>query len=176
MPAHRALHSRWAGFEPKPSVQANGTCQLRLTRQDFVDYLSALGVSKVRSADKEIPHAIFTAPEETVTAFLRGLFDADGCVVNDLGKGTRYVGLGSKSEELLRGAQALLGSLDIWGGSIGRGRRRTTSPTCARTAPRRPTLHRALRSTNGSRAGRFASSRRWWGLSSSTRRPSSWTS
>ena len=115
LPVHHRLLSGWAGFEPKPSVQANGTVQLRLMRREFVDYLSALGVVQKKSAEKVLPRAILTAPEEAVTAFLRGLFDADGCVVNDVAKGTRYVGLGSRSEELLLGVQALLGSLGIWG-------------------------------------------------------------
>ena len=46
-------------------------------------------------------------------SFLQGLFDADGCVVNQVEKGTRYVGLGSRSEELLIGVQELLASLGI---------------------------------------------------------------
>ncbi len=115
LPVHHRLLSGWAGFEPKPSVQANGTVQLRLMRRDFVDYLSALGVVQKKSAEKVLPRAILTAPEEAVAAVLRGLFDADGCVVNDVAKGTRYVGLGSRSEELLLGVQSLLGSLGIWG-------------------------------------------------------------
>lgn len=124
LPEHRQLLAGWAGFEPKPSVQANGTVQLRLKRRDFVDYLSALGVVQKKSAEKRVPGAILTAPEEGLTPFLRGLFDADGCVVNDVGKGTRYVGLGSKSEELLLGVQALLGSLGIWGRIYRTGRKR----------------------------------------------------
>ena len=48
-----------------------------------------------------------------MVAFLRGLFDADGCVVNQHANGTRYVGLGSRSEELLIGVQELLASLGI---------------------------------------------------------------
>lgn len=115
LPVHQALLTRWSRFAPKPSIQANGTIQLRLMRRDFVDYLSALGVAPKKSAEKVVPSAVLTAPEEALTAFLRGLFDADGCVVNDVAKGTRYVGLGSRSDELLRGVQALLASLDIWG-------------------------------------------------------------
>ena len=46
-------------------------------------------------------------------AFLRGLFDADGCVVHQASNETRYVGLGSRSEELLIGVQELLASLGI---------------------------------------------------------------
>ena len=48
-----------------------------------------------------------------MVAFLRGLFDADGCVVHQASNETRYVGLGSRSEELLIGVQELLASLGI---------------------------------------------------------------
>lgn len=124
LPLHHRLLARWSGFAPRPSVQANGTIQLRLKRHDFVAYLDALGVVAKKSAEKRVPSAIRTAPEEALTTFLRGLFDADGCVVNDVAKGTRYVGLGSKSEELLLGVQALLGSLGIWGRIYRTGRKK----------------------------------------------------
>lgn len=114
-PRHRRLLTEITGFEPKPSVQANGTVQLRALRGRFTLMLRALGVSPGKSADKVVPESIYEAPEEAVTAFLRGLFDADGCVVNQEVKGTRYVGLGSRSEELLIGVQELLDSLGIKG-------------------------------------------------------------
>lgn len=113
MPAHLRSLQNWTFFTPKPSVQANGTMQLRMMRRQFVDYLCALGVAQEKSARKVIPASILTAPEEALTAFMRGLFDADGCVVNDVHKGTRYVGLGSKAEGLLLGVQTLLLSLGI---------------------------------------------------------------
>ncbi len=113
LPRHQALLTSITGFESKPSRQPNGTVQLRTTRRAFGAFLCGLGVSAARAGDKTVPEAIFEAPEEAVTAFLRGLFDADGCVVNQQANGTRYVGLGSRSEELLIGAQELLGSLGI---------------------------------------------------------------
>lgn len=79
MPHHQELLAEWAGFQPKPSAQANGTYQLGLKRKQFVEYLAAIGVAQAKSADKIVPKAILTAPEEALTAFLRGLFDADGC-------------------------------------------------------------------------------------------------
>ncbi len=112
LPRHRALLAKITGFESKPSVQANGTLQLRVTRRGFGAFLVGLGVTAERAAHKSVPDAIFEAPEEAVTAFLRGLFDADGCAVS-MKNGTRYVGLGSRSEELLLGVQELLGSLGI---------------------------------------------------------------
>lgn len=124
LPVHHRVLAGWAGFTPKPSVQANGTVQLRLMRRDFVTYLDALGVVAKKSAEKLVPAAVLTAPEQALAAFLRGLFDADGCVVNDVAKGTRYVGLGSKSEELLLGVQTMLGSLGIWGRIYRTGRKK----------------------------------------------------
>ena len=112
LPRHHALLTRITGFESKPSVQANGALQLRVTRRGFGAFLVGLGVTGERAAHKAVPDAIFEAPEEAVTAFLRGLFDADGCAVS-MKNGTRYVGLGSRSEELLLGVQELLGSLGI---------------------------------------------------------------
>jgi len=100
------------GRAPKPSVQENGTVQLRLSRRPLARFFEALGVKRGRAATKGVPWSIFEAPQGIVRAFLRGLFDADGCAA-DLSNGTRYVGLGSKSEELLRGVQMLLASLGI---------------------------------------------------------------
>jgi len=113
LPRHRALLAGITGFEPKPSLQANGTQQLRVARAPFVAFLSALGVSCQRSSRKVVPAALFEAPESVLLAFLRGLFDADGCVVDQQAKGSRYVGLGSRSEELLLDVQELLASLGM---------------------------------------------------------------
>jgi ribonucleotide reductase alpha subunit len=113
LPRHHALLTRITGFASKPSVQANGTLQIRVTRHAFGAFLLGLGVTGERAARKTVPHAIFEAPEEALTAFLRGLFDADGCVVRRAVNETRYVGLGSRSEELLIGVQELLASLGI---------------------------------------------------------------
>ena len=113
LPRHHALLTGIAGFESKPSVQPNGTLQLRVTRQAFGQFLHALGVAEGRAPEKVVPCSVFEAPEDTVTAFLRGLFDADGCVVRRKVNETRYVGLGSRSEKLLIDVQELLASLGI---------------------------------------------------------------
>ena len=112
MPLHRELITSITGFEVKPSIQPNGTQQLRVTRRAFQAFVRALGVSSGRAPAKHVPDAIFEAPEEAMVGFLQGLFDADGCAVS-MKNGTRYVGLGSRSEELLLGVQELLGSLGI---------------------------------------------------------------
>jgi ribonucleoside-diphosphate reductase alpha chain len=114
MPRHREFLAAITGFDSKPSMQPNGTVQLRAMRGRFGSMLQALGISVGRSKEKIVPDSIYEAPEEALVAFLRGLFDADGCVVNQVTKGT-HVGLGSRSEELLIGVQELLASLGIRG-------------------------------------------------------------
>jgi ribonucleotide reductase alpha subunit len=114
LPRHQRLFAELnGGRSPKVSVQANGTVQLRLSRRALALFFESLGLKRVKAADKDVPWSIFQAPEEAVTAFLRGLFDADGTVVDQPANATRYVGLGSRSRELLRSVQALLSTLGI---------------------------------------------------------------
>ncbi|MDQ3986647.1 MAG: hypothetical protein M3280_09140 [Actinomycetota bacterium] len=112
LPRHLAfVTSLNGGVTPKLSRQENGTVQLRMSFGPISRFFQALGVKKGRAPGKEVPWSIFEAPEEIVQAFLRGLFDADGCAV-ELEK-AKYAGLGSKSRELLRGVQLLLARLGI---------------------------------------------------------------
>jgi ribonucleoside-diphosphate reductase alpha chain len=112
LPGHQRLFTELnGGRSPKVSVQANGTVQLRLSRRALALFFESLGLKRVKAAEKDVPWSILQAPEDAVTAFLRGLFDADGTVVN--GATTRYVGLGSRSILLLRSVQALLSSFGI---------------------------------------------------------------
>jgi ribonucleoside-diphosphate reductase alpha chain len=92
----------------------NGTVQLRIGTSAVREFLRGLGVTSARAHDKRVPESIFTAPAEVQAAFLRGLFGADGCVSRFSGdKGYRYVGLGSRSDALLRDAQRLLNAFGI---------------------------------------------------------------
>jgi ribonucleoside-diphosphate reductase alpha chain len=59
-----------------------------------------------------VPWSILEAPVEIQAAFLQGLFDADGCARDGGDKG-RYVGLGSRSKDLVTTVQRLLASLGI---------------------------------------------------------------
>ena len=94
----------------------NGTRQLRAGSKAVRQLFHSLGVTTARAAEKRVPWAIFTAPTEVQAAFLRGLFGADGCVARtEDGKASRYVGLGSRSEALLRDVQRLLGAFGIRG-------------------------------------------------------------
>ncbi|MGH9190084.1 MAG: LAGLIDADG family homing endonuclease, partial [Acidimicrobiales bacterium] len=107
LPRHLELLTWMNGDRPpKPSVQANGTVQLRQNRRVIARFLEALGISQSKAAEKGVPWSVEQAPPEAVAAFLQGLFDADGCVYD--GRTTRYVGLGSSSRGLLQGVQRLL--------------------------------------------------------------------
>ncbi|MGH8915099.1 MAG: LAGLIDADG family homing endonuclease, partial [Acidimicrobiia bacterium] len=101
------------GFAPKPTAMGNGTYQLRIGRNAFRRFLKALGVSQAKAGEKRVPWSIFEAPKPIVAAFLRGLYDADGCV--RYGDTTRYVGLASASKELLRDVQQLLDTFGVHG-------------------------------------------------------------
>src|SRR5207248_468560 len=68
---HNTLLNRITGRPRKPSVQANGTIQLRAGQRRFRAFLAGLGVSTGRSADKMVPDAVFEAPEHALRAFLR---------------------------------------------------------------------------------------------------------
>jgi ribonucleotide reductase alpha subunit len=112
LPRHQGLFRNLnGGREPKISVQGNGTVQLRLSRRALAAFFEALGLKRVKAAEKDVPWSILQAPTEIVSAFLRGLFDADGTVVN--GATTRYVGLASRSKSLLTSVQTLLAALGI---------------------------------------------------------------
>jgi ribonucleoside-diphosphate reductase alpha chain len=116
MVRHAALLEQLTGERRSPSLQPNGTAQLRATNAQLRELFTGLGLTTGRAAVKVVPESIFTAPDHAVAAFLRGLFDADGRVVNQQVNHTRYVGLGSRSEELLLGVQELLASLGIAAG------------------------------------------------------------
>jgi ribonucleoside-diphosphate reductase alpha chain len=92
----------------------NGTAQLRAGSETVRTFFRRLGVSTGRAHEKRVPESIFRAPTEIQAAFLRGLFGADGCVSRvEGGKASRYVGLGSRSELLLKDVQRLLNAFGI---------------------------------------------------------------
>ncbi len=107
LPRHKAVLESM-GLRPNVSQQANGTVQLRVTRAVLNRFLEQLGMHRATAAEKCVPQSIFQAPAPIVAAYLRGLFTADGCARDDQRKGTRYVGLGSKSLRLLQEVQQLL--------------------------------------------------------------------
>jgi ribonucleoside-diphosphate reductase alpha chain len=96
---------------------SNGTVQLRAGSTAVREFFRGLGVSSARAHEKRVPRSIFAAPVEVQAAFLRGLYGADGCVsrVESGGKASRYVGLESRSEALLKDVQRLLSAFGVRG-------------------------------------------------------------
>ncbi len=95
----------------------NGTVQLRAGSETVREFFRQLGVWTARAHEKRAPDMIFSAPSEVQAAFLRGLYGADGCVarVESGGKANRYIGLGSRSEKLLKDVQRMLSAFGIRG-------------------------------------------------------------
>ncbi len=95
----------------------NGTVQLRVGSAAVRELFAGLGVTTARAHEKRMPQAILAAPTEIQASFLRGLFGADGCVarVESAGKASRYAGLGSRSEALLKDVQRLLSAFGVRG-------------------------------------------------------------
>jgi ribonucleoside-diphosphate reductase alpha chain len=89
----------------------NGTTQLRVGSEAVRDLFRGIGVTSARAHEKRVPESIFLAPVEIQAAFLRGLFGADGCV--SWTETNRYVGLGSRSQAMLKDVQRLLSSFGI---------------------------------------------------------------
>jgi ribonucleoside-diphosphate reductase alpha chain len=114
--AHEGLLRELIGGISRQEMD-NGTIQLRAGSEAVRKLFKGIGVTSARAHDKRVPSAIFTAPTEVQAAFLRGLFGADGCVsrVETGGKASRYVGLGSRSNGLLKDVQRLLSAWGIRG-------------------------------------------------------------
>ncbi|MGH2909540.1 MAG: LAGLIDADG family homing endonuclease, partial [Solirubrobacteraceae bacterium] len=111
----RLIRELVGGVSRQP--MSNGTVQLRVGNSAVREFFGGLGVTTSRAHEKRVPAAIFSAPTEVQAAFLRGLFGADGCVsrVESGGKANRYVGLGSRSDALLRDVQSLLTTFGVRG-------------------------------------------------------------
>ncbi|HEV2769687.1 MAG TPA: LAGLIDADG family homing endonuclease [Solirubrobacteraceae bacterium] len=96
---------------------SNGCVQLRAGSTAVRAFFRELGVTSARAHDKRVPTAVLCAPVQMQAAFLRGLFGADGCVsrVESGGKASRYAGLGSRSEALLKDVQRMLNAFGVRG-------------------------------------------------------------
>ena len=114
--AHEGLLTELVGGVSRQQTE-NGTVQLRAGSGAVRDFFTGLGVTTARAHGKRVPSAVFAAPVEVQAAFLRGLFGADGCVarIESGGKATRYAGLGSRSEALLKDVQRQLSTFGIRG-------------------------------------------------------------
>ena len=83
--------------------------------KDLVSTLIRMGITPVKSYEKEIPDCILRASDRKKLAFLAGLFDADGHIENDCGRDGKYlaVSLVTVSARLAQQVAILLQSLGI---------------------------------------------------------------
>jgi ribonucleoside-diphosphate reductase alpha chain len=89
----------------------NGTVQLRAGSEAVREFFRGIGITTARAHEKRVPGSVFSAPVEVQAAFLRGLYGADGCA--SWTETNRYVGLGSRSDAMLRDVQKLLSGFGI---------------------------------------------------------------
>ena len=72
-------------------------------------YLKHLGLAYSKSYEKVVPKSIFSASKGNCAAFLRGLFDTDGCVrIDGRNKTTKRIHLATTSRRLAEEVQLLL--------------------------------------------------------------------
>ncbi len=74
----------------------------------LVHWLKQIGVEKKNSLKANVPEIVFRAGRDFAYGFLRGLFNADGCISEE-----GYVSLSSVSKVLIKNIQLILLSLDI---------------------------------------------------------------
>ncbi|MCP9495838.1 MAG: PhoH family protein [Pyrinomonadaceae bacterium MAG19_C2-C3] len=99
-------------------VFPNGENNYVIASSQLYRLLAHLGMSTGKAATKCIPDLILHAPERIVSAFMRGLFDADGTIEKRDG----LVSLNSISENLIKQTQIVLLNFGIvTGRSIKRG-------------------------------------------------------
>lgn len=69
------------GIEPKISTARNNSIRAKILSKAIVTfYRDVLGIKCGKKIDVKIPEIIFSAPKYIQAAFVRGLFDADGCL------------------------------------------------------------------------------------------------
>ncbi|MHA7963813.1 LAGLIDADG family homing endonuclease [Paenibacillus sp. CAU 1782] len=95
------------GVRAKVFERNNGTQQVYWWSKELLHKLNELGVNAVNAPEKTVPESIFSSSEVTVTAFLQGLFSADGTVY-EKDEARCSVRLISSSKKLLQGVQLLL--------------------------------------------------------------------
>ncbi|MBV8580849.1 MAG: replicative DNA helicase [Candidatus Eremiobacteraeota bacterium] len=118
-----ALGASEFGLRPNVKPERAGTTALRVVlttgalcgagKNPLTTWLRGLGIWKKTGARKRVPSAMFSQSDETVAAFLRGLFHADGCLTRSATSSRVTVKLATISEGLARDVQHLLLRLGI---------------------------------------------------------------
>ena len=108
----KKILDNYYGKAVKEVSRENGCIHLSYHSRFFARFFASLGVKPVSAGEKRVPPSLFTATEEAVAGFLRGLFSADGTARFSSGK-SAYVRLTSRSLKLLQEVQLLLLNLGI---------------------------------------------------------------
>ena len=77
----KIIKSLFAGIELYERDIRGGCKELSIYHQKVVKFLNNLGLTQVRSADKEIPFVIMQSKKEIIREFLIALFEGDGSVI-----------------------------------------------------------------------------------------------
>jgi DNA gyrase subunit A len=93
-------------------LKTSNCVELSIYPKQIVQFLINIGLTQVKSDEKEIPHTILKAKKETIVAFLKGLFEGDGSVIfkTDKRHGGHSIELtyNSKSKKLIYQLKTLL--------------------------------------------------------------------
>jgi len=104
---------RKMGLSPKVKEWSKGTVVILINSKFFTEFLISVGIPFGKKSDKvTIPSKIFSN-ERLAKCFIRGLFDADGCVVNRKRKHEKRIELFSKSRKLIEQLSIFLSNLGI---------------------------------------------------------------
>lgn len=117
MPLARKLFSKTPGIRyiiPSKYGEKSGYYDTQLSSALVRRYLKDIGLDYCLSKDKTIPFSILQSPLTVVCAFLRGLFEGDGCIQkNYKGRNRPVVSYTSISLNLVKQIQILLINLGI---------------------------------------------------------------
>lgn len=98
--------SNW-GYNPTIVVDDHQSTTIYVHSKALTNLFRDLGFVQCRAGEKRVPSAVFTAGRQYVSAFLDGLFGADGSVISSTNS-NRWISLCSKSKDLLNDVQQLL--------------------------------------------------------------------
>lgn len=104
---YKRILTKWYKKDIRIRQGQNGCLYLSYHSKFLIDFFKQIGVGPVKAENKRVPSSLFTAPQDAVSGFLRGIFSADG-TVNYVEDKSSYVRLTSKSKEIIKGVQLLL--------------------------------------------------------------------
>lgn len=102
----QSIYNKW-GFNPKPSIDKNGSTTLYVCNKELIEYCNQYGLVQCTAGQKRVPSFVFQSPKYFIVEYLNGLFSADGSIISNVNSNF-WIALCSKSKELLNDVQLLL--------------------------------------------------------------------